>query len=59
MILIILLQRLKMKKELIRRLREAFWKVTHARTAQEFYKWQDIVEDTAYRLKKLEFARSR
>jgi|TARA_B110001454_G_scaffold109543_1_gene102914 hypothetical protein len=47
-----------MKKELIRKLREAFWKVKHARTAQEYYKWQDIVEDTAYRLKKLEFARS-
>ena len=48
-----------MKKELIRRLREAFWKVNHARTAQEYYKWQEVVEDTAYRLKKLEFARSR
>jgi len=47
-----------MKKELIRRLREAFWKVNHARTAHEYYKRQEVVEDTAYRLKKLEFARS-
>ena len=48
-----------MKQHLIKRLRESFWKAKHAKTAEEFYKWQAVVEDTAIRLKKIEFVRAR
>ena len=47
------------KKDLVKRLREAFYKVKHALTVEDYYYWQDKVEYTAYALKKLEFARSR
>lgn len=43
------------KKDLVKKLREAFYKVKHARTVEDFYFWQDKVETTAITLKKLEF----
>ena len=47
------------KKDLVKKLREAFYKVKHARTVEDYYFWQDRVEDIANSLKRMEFARAR
>jgi len=47
------------KKDLVKRLREAFYKTKHAQTADDFYYWQDIVNNVAWSLRRLEFQRSR
>lgn len=44
------------KLELIRELNEGFRKVKEAKTADEFYRWQDKVEVVAFKLKNLEFS---
>ncbi len=46
------------KKDLVKKLREAFYKVKHARTVEDYYYWQDRVEYTAHALKRIEFARA-
>ena len=43
------------KQELIRQLNEGFSKVKEAKTADEYYKWQDKVDEVAFKLKELEF----
>ena len=47
------------KKDLVKRLREAFYKTKHALTAEDFYYWQDKVDEVAWALRRLEFARAR
>ena len=44
------------KLELIRELNEGFRKVQEARSADDFYRWQDKVEIVAFKLKNLEFS---
>ena len=46
------------KKDLVKKLREAFYKVKHVRTVEDYYYWQDRVEYFAHALKKIEFARA-
>ena len=43
------------KQELIRQLNEGFRMVKEAKTADDYYKWQDKGDDVAYKLKDLEF----
>jgi len=47
------------KKDLVKKLREAFYKVNHARTAEDFYYWQDKVDEVAWILRRLEFVRAK
>ncbi len=47
------------KKDLVKKLREAFYKTKHARTVEDFYYWQDKVDEFAWTLRRLEFARAR
>ena len=44
------------KLELIRELNEGFRRVKEARSADDFYRWQDKVEIVAFKLKNLEFS---
>ena len=43
------------KQELIRQLNDGFRMVKEAKSAADYYKWQDKVDDVAHKLKDLEF----